>query len=443
MVRQVINNSPAGSGLGDNAFTWSTKDNANFAEVYAGLQPYTPPFTGGVATTITSKLAQMVSVTDFGAVSGTDCAAAVTLAAAASAQVIFPAGVWPMATTPTIPLNVALIVQPGATFTGGGALSLGFSTSSTALYTSMTSIPNPSVTSVSGDSFVRLANYSGGSGGVGGAVVNALRIQTNVGAAANNNEWGLLSVLNNNTATSSTGQNVAAYFQARKSTVNGVAAGITWGITVEARDQSGLANPTTGHIGAEIDLFADGSDTNAQRVMLDLVGGPGVSIGPTITYGLRIGPVNGTLSAANWANGIYLYGDQSCAIRINTSTGAVVGIDTSGATLTGSALRIGGTQYIGFDSSDGHRLGFNSASNSLGYIVSGTLETGLLSTGGLGVNNAGTFQQVIGPRIGGYGTPTGNAYQVSFAAGSITLPNLAAAVAQLILDMKTHGAIGT
>lgn len=36
----------------------------------------------------------------------------------------------------------------------------------------------------------------------------------------------------------------------------------------------------------------------------------------------------------------------------------------------------------------------------------------------------------------GYGTPTGNAYQPSFAAGSITLPNLAAAVAQLIIDLK-------
>lgn len=37
----------------------------------------------------------------------------------------------------------------------------------------------------------------------------------------------------------------------------------------------------------------------------------------------------------------------------------------------------------------------------------------------------------------GYGTPTGNAYQPSFAAGSITLANLAAAVAQLIIDLKT------
>lgn len=43
----------------------------------------------------------------------------------------------------------------------------------------------------------------------------------------------------------------------------------------------------------------------------------------------------------------------------------------------------------------------------------------------------------------GYGTPTGNAYQASFAAGAITLPNLAAGVAQLILDLKAAGLIGT
>jgi hypothetical protein len=42
----------------------------------------------------------------------------------------------------------------------------------------------------------------------------------------------------------------------------------------------------------------------------------------------------------------------------------------------------------------------------------------------------------------GYGTPTGNVNQGSFAAGSITLPNLAAGVAQLILDLKAIGIIG-
>jgi len=42
----------------------------------------------------------------------------------------------------------------------------------------------------------------------------------------------------------------------------------------------------------------------------------------------------------------------------------------------------------------------------------------------------------------GYGTPTGGARQASFAAGSIALPDLAAAVAQLIIDLKGTGLIG-
>lgn len=51
--------------------------------------------------------------------------------------------------------------------------------------------------------------------------------------------------------------------------------------------------------------------------------------------------------------------------------------------------------------------------------------------------------QVLAQQITGYGTPTGGSHQPSFAAGSITLPNLAAAVAQLILDCKSHGFLGT
>jgi hypothetical protein len=50
----------------------------------------------------------------------------------------------------------------------------------------------------------------------------------------------------------------------------------------------------------------------------------------------------------------------------------------------------------------------------------------------------------VGPtaRVTGYGTPTGGAHQASFAAGSITLTNLASAVAQLIIDLESYGIIG-
>ena len=72
----------------------------------------------------------------------------------------------------------------------------------------------------------------------------------------------------------------------------------------------------------------------------------------------------------------------------------------------------------------------------------GTLLAAMRYNGTTGVYYSG-INQVVGPRITGYGTPTGNVNQGSFAAGSITLPNLAAAVAQLIIDLKTHGLLGT
>jgi hypothetical protein len=58
--------------------------------------------------------------------------------------------------------------------------------------------------------------------------------------------------------------------------------------------------------------------------------------------------------------------------------------------------------------------------------------------GKVGFNGAAAATQPTG-----YGTPTGGSHQASFAASTITLPNLAAAVAQLIIDLKSYGLIGT
>lgn len=55
----------------------------------------------------------------------------------------------------------------------------------------------------------------------------------------------------------------------------------------------------------------------------------------------------------------------------------------------------------------------------------------------IGINGAAPPAQPTG-----YGTPTGGAHQASFAAGAITLPNLAAAVAQLIIELKAYGLLG-
>ena len=73
---------------------------------------YTPPFTASVATNVGDKLAQTVSVTDFGAVGdGTtnDTAAiqaAITAATSAGAELVFPAGTYKHTTALTFTCNV-------------------------------------------------------------------------------------------------------------------------------------------------------------------------------------------------------------------------------------------------------------------------------------------------------------------------------------------------
>jgi len=72
------------------------------------------------------------------------------------------------------------------------------------------------------------------------------------------------------------------------------------------------------------------------------------------------------------------------------------------------------------------------------YGYGGGATGGSYFSGSLGINGATPPAQPTG-----YGTPTGGAHQASFAAGSITLPNLAAAVAQLIIELKSYGLLAT
>lgn len=87
-----------------------------------------------------------------------------------------------------------------------------------------------------------------------------------------------------------------------------------------------------------------------------------------------------------------------------------------------------------FDTSG--NLNITNAKNIILDTSTGT-KIGTGTTQKLGFWNATPVAQKTG-----YGTPTGNVNQGSFAAGSITLANLAAHVAQLCLDLKATGMIG-
>jgi hypothetical protein len=327
-------------------------------------------------------------IRNYGAVTGTDCAAAVTSAAAVNSLVIFPAGTWPMAATPTIPTGVILQALPGAIFSGAGAGALGFSTSYTVGNQTSDYSPAPPTAGGTGElsSFNYFRNATGTTGGAS-TVGNALRIQTNVAAGVVNLEWGFLSVLNNS---ATAGQNVAGYMQGNKLT----GAGPTWAAVMESQDKSGNANPTTGHIGAEIDLRASGTDNNLLRVGLDIVltrypynSGAAVTFG----YGQRVGS----------------FGDAGVTINAGyTVWDTTVGyaFDCANATVTAGAIRMPSTAPILFDAIGGtnvnamHFNGVGGAAAGLDYTVSGTPFVRLNQSGAVSINTSGVMTQIIGPQ---------------------------------------------
>jgi hypothetical protein len=300
-----------------------------------------------------------------------DSAAAFTAAGSVYAreQVNIPAGTFKLNSAPT-PTATALVwsFQPGATLTGAGAGSTGWGAGP--LLQDCQSITTS--TDIATRYVRRTTSHTGGNAGF----VNAtLMAESFIGSGVTDIEWTILGVLHNS---ATEGQNVAGYFQGNKL----AGAGPTWAGVVEAHDRSGISNPTTSLLGLEVDVFADGTDINSQRIGVDIVGGVGVSIGPTIYAGLRIGPQNGAANNCNYTNEVYLYGVATRGINIALAANSSIGIDVSSSTLSYAALRIGSSQYVGFDSSDVHTLGYNSGTG-LGYSVSGVLQSRLNDDGSI------------------------------------------------------------
>lgn len=241
----------------------------------------------------------------------------------------------------------------------------------------------------------RTANHSGGSG-----VASALRVNTTVSAGVTDFEWGICSVLDNS---ATAGENVAIYGQGNKLT----AAGPTWAGVFEARDKSGNVNPTSGLVGIEVDVFANGADSNNNRVGIDLVGGIGVGStnAPTIYAGLRVAPQDGTKTLCTFANGILLNNAAvGNAINLNNISGnygilmsgdVAVALDTTNLTTTTAAIRLAAGQKIALDGSNnlaisessgrfsfaGGGLFVPSAAGNFGLDLDGSVAVGVDTTG--------------------------------------------------------------
>lgn len=268
--------------------------------------------------------------------------------------------------------------------------------------------------------FTRNAAYSGS---IAGFVNSAMRVTDNVTSTGLAYEWTFVSIMNNS---STTGQQVAGYSQGNRSTNT---AGATWAAVAEAREVVPINNPTTGLVGLEVDNRSNGTDSNGNRIGIDVVctryntGG----VATNITFGVRV------QSGGDGANSIIA--NAFSAYQCNVA----IAFDCANATVGSGALRMAQNVPILFDVNGVNQFSYDTI--GLTYKVSGVAQTRLLPTGGLGVFSAGTVTKVVGSQIPGWGASS-NGARGAINGSTATLAQTSAALAQLIIDLQTHGLLG-
>lgn len=380
----------------DNALIW-TVDNIS-SQNSSDLISYLPAGAGAVVTTVQAKLRESVSVTDFGAVSGVDCAAAVAAGTAAARELIFPAGTWTTGTTPTITGNSVMHSIPGAVVTGN-MYNLGFTLGGQ--YQTIQN--NTSSVDFSTGYFRRNVNHTGGTPGF---VSSCFRAETYVTTAATNFEWAFTSVMDNSAAA---GENVGAYFLGKRRST-----GPTWGAVAEIIDYSG-GDPATGAVALEIDVNGNGTDATNNRLGIDLAVRRTNPAGAACVagYGIRLQNVS------------------------DATSGFTVGIDLSQCTYFQAAIRLAQTQPIAFNAVASRQLSHSGTEflfrNPTGPVNYWKLKDDFT----LLANDV----QLIGTRKTGWGVAT-NGSKAALNGSTATLAQTSAAVAQLIIDLTAHGLIG-
>lgn len=211
--------------------------------------------------------------------------------------------------------------------------------------------------------------------------------------------------------------------------------GVTWAFNPVTNTVTAAATgtgPSAGNPSAKVGLTAV-NGTAGTFTRSDGAPALDVAVAPTWTGPHTFAPAAGTAVLVTGVSG-------TVGTRLTGSGGKTLSIDKIGSVVSRLQLYVGdgttGTTddaYIAGNSTTVH-IGTVAAPDILKVNVGGTVQT----SGAFAVNGATPPAQSTG-----YGTPTGGAKQSSFAAGAITLPNLAAAVAQLIIDLKAIGLIGT
>lgn len=412
----------------------------------SGLIGFEQAGVGTVGRTVEAKLRETVSVKDFGAdESGLNSSlpafAAAYEATAAGGRIDIPAGAY-AGVNGVLTGTKFVIWQASGQPSGGGAWSLpgmveqGFTTRKIILRQQTTPDDDGKT------SFVRVADHTGGTAGFVNANVS---VHTTVGATNTNFEWGLLTVLNNSAAT---GENCALYAQGNK-----LADGPTWAGVFEAADKTNLANPASGLLGLEIDVFANGTDTNNNRIGIDLVAGQanrgGANVACEAYAAVRVNRRNLAGDVGDFNFGIVINSAKIAGISLR-ETGRM-GIDTSEATFNDGtvpnmALQMASGQRINFSASLTRTMRYEPSSTALRYATGGAT---LLEIGDDGSLRAGGEIRVLGTKVLGSRdtgwlamTGTGNKSAV-YDTATVTLAQLAGRVASMQAALTAHGLIGT
>lgn len=214
-----------------------------------------------------------------------------------------------------------------------------------------------------------------------------------------------------------TGQGFVAIAEAISSIVQTVAPyALTHGVNL----QLGALSPLTGEHFGMVTTAHVGALTCAHQVMNEA--------GGSWIYAYRVVKDNVVTYTVDQ------YGDVSAAgvVAQNVRTGGLV---CDGETSSGD-LRAAGHLYMQ-GSGTAISVKYNNVTNALDFAV-GNPTFSVAGSGTVSIFN----QQVLQPRISGWGTAT-NGSRNPFDAATATLPQTAAALAQLITDLRTHGLIGT
>jgi hypothetical protein len=326
------------------------------------------------------QLANSIADPAFGAVSGSDAAAATAAAALAGQEIVFPAGTWPMSTTPTITGPHTLTAKVGAQMSGSGATALGFYTGAGQAQGQQIQM-NTTGGDAANQYFRRNANHSGGTVGFTSACVRADTYVTNAGAT--NFEWALVGTVTNS---ATGGQNVGVVGYGFKT---GGSVGPTWGANFGHFETTAINNPTNGSVGCEIDNASNGTDSSGMRVILDCVAFRQNPSGAatTCTYGVR---VSNAKDGANTSIGT--------AFMVGNSDGSLINVgvayDCSGATLSIGALRMPSGAPILFDKLGNNQLSFDGT--GLYYKASGVSASRLNADGSIQFGGSSMITKLTG-----------------------------------------------